>query len=97
MTADRDRLYKKLDHVGEHIVRANLANNVYGPNRRDLVEEWLEQFQDQGEAVEEEALESVSETSEPIQDEDALATPETPPAKWYQRLLRLIRLHVPLD
>ena len=41
MTADRDRLYKKLDHVGEQVVRANLANGVYGENRRDLVEEWL--------------------------------------------------------
>ncbi len=97
MTADRDRLYKKLNHVGEQVVRANLANGVYGENRRDLVEEWLEQFQDQGEAVEEEALESVSEAVELIQEEDAPATPETPSEKWYQRLLRLIRLHVPLD
>ncbi len=87
MTADRDRLYKKLEHVGEHVVRANLANGVYGENRRDLVEEWLEQFQDPGEAVEEEALEPVNEAIEPIQEEDALATPETPPRKWYQRLL----------
>jgi len=97
MTADRDRLYKKLDHVGEHVVRGNLANNVYGPNRRELVEEWLEQFQDQDEAVEEESLESSGDASELIQEENRLATPETPPAKWYQRLLRLIRLHVPLD
>ena len=97
MTADRDRLFKKLEHVGEHVVRANLANGVYGENRRDLVEEWLEQFQDQGEAVEEEALELVREASELIREENRLATPETPPAKWYQRLLRLIRLHVPLD
>jgi hypothetical protein len=80
MTADRDRLYKKLDHVGEHVVRANLANGVYGENRRELVEEWLEQFQDQGEAIEEEALELASE-------EDLPTTPETPPRKWYQRLL----------
>ncbi len=80
MTADRDRLFKKLEHVGEHVVRANLANGVYGENRRDLVEEWLEQFQDQGEAIEEEALELASE-------EDRPAKPETPPDKWYQRLL----------
>ena len=97
MTADRDRLYKKLEHIGEHVVRANLANGVYGENRRELVEEWLEQFQDQGEAIEEDALESASDASELIQEEDAPAAPETPPAKWYQRLLRLIRLHVPLD
>ena len=80
MTADRDRLFKKLEHVGEHVVRANLANGVYGENRRELVEEWLEQFQDQGEAIEEEALELASE-------EDLPTTPETPPRKWYQRLL----------
>ncbi len=80
MTADRDRLFKKLKHVGEHVVRANLANGVYGENRRDLVEEWLEQFQDQDEVVEEEALELASE-------EDRPATPEPRPRKWYQRLL----------
>jgi hypothetical protein len=88
MTADRDRLYKKLDHVGEHVVRANLANGVYGENRRDLVEEWLEQFQNQGEAVEEESLELASE-------EDRPAIPEARPDKWYQRWLRLIRLPGP--
>ncbi len=88
MTADRDRLYKKLDHVGEHVVRANLANGVYGENRRHLVEEWLEQFQDHGEAVEEKTLALASEEVRP-------AKPETPPDKWYQRLLRLIRLPGP--
>ena len=88
MTADRDRLFKKLEHVGEHVVRANLANGVYGENRRELVEEWLEQFQDHGEAVEEEVLELASE-------EDLPTTPETPPEKWYWRLLRLIRLPGP--
>ncbi len=88
MTADKDRLYKKLEHVGEHVVRANLANGVYGENRRDLVEEWLEQFQDHGEAIEEEALESTRE-------ENRRAKPETPPDKWYQRWLRLIRLPGP--
>ena len=87
VTADRDRLYKKLEHVGEHVVRANLANGVYGENRRELVEEWLEQFQDQDEAVEEEALELVREASELIREENRLATPKTPPRKWYQRLL----------
>ncbi len=88
MTADRDRLYKKLEHIGEYAVRANLANGVYGENRRDLVEEWLEQFQDQDEAVEEEVLVSASE-------EDRPATPEPRPRKWYQRWLSLIRLPGP--
>ncbi len=32
MTADKDRLFKKLEHVGEHVVRGNLENGVYGPN-----------------------------------------------------------------
>jgi len=45
MTADKDRLFKKLEHVGEPVVRENLENGVYGPNRRGLVEEWLEQFE----------------------------------------------------
>ena len=95
MAVDKDRLYKKLEHVGEQVVRENLANNVYGENRRGLVEEWLEQFQDQDEAVEEEALELVREASELIREENRLATPETPPRKWYQRWLRLIRLPGP--
>ncbi len=94
MTADRDRLYKKLDHVGEQVVRANLANGVYGENRRDLVEEWLEQFQDQGDAVEEEALELVREASELIREENRLATPETPREKWHRRLLGIVGLMV---
>ncbi len=96
MTADRDRLFKKLEHVGEHVVRANLANGVYGENRRELVEEWLEQFQDQGEveAVEEEALELVREASELIREEVRLATPETPREKWHRRPLVIVGLIV---
>ncbi len=50
MTIDKDRLFKKLEHVGEPVVRDNLENGVYGPNRRGLVEEWLEQFEDNDEA-----------------------------------------------
>ena len=50
MTVDKDRLFKKLEHVGEPVVRENLENGVYGPNRRGLVEEWLEQFEDNDEA-----------------------------------------------
>jgi len=51
MTVDKDRLYKKLDHVGEHVVRRNLSNGVYGDDRRPLVEEWLEQFEESEEAA----------------------------------------------
>ena len=94
MTADRDRLFKKLEHVGEHVVRANLANGVYGENRRDLVEEWLEQFQDQDEGVEEEALELVREASELIREENRVATPEAPPEKRNRRLLGIVGLMV---
>ncbi len=94
MTADRDRLFKKLEHVGEHVVRANLANGVYGENRRDLVEEWLEQFQDQGEAVEEEALELVREASELIREENRVATLEVSSEKRNRRLLGIVGLMV---
>ncbi len=94
MTADRDRLFKKLEHVGEHVVRANLANDVYGENRRELVEEWLEQFQDQDEATEEEGLELVREASELIREELRLATPKTSPEKWHRRLLGIVGLMV---
>jgi len=94
MTADRDRLFKKLEHVGEHVVRANLANGVYGENRRDLVEEWLEQFQDQDEGVEEEALELVREASELIREENRVATPEVPSEKRNRRLLGIVGLMV---
>ena len=89
MAVDKDRLYKKLDHVGEHAVRENLANGVYGENRRELVEEWLEQFQDDlvSEAVEEEAHKLVREASESIREENRLAIPATTPGQWYRRLL----------
>ena len=94
MTADRDRLFKKLEHVGEHVVRANLANGVYGENRRDLVEEWLEQFQDQDEAVEEEALELASEANELAREENRPTTPETSLDKWFRRPPGIIGLTV---
>ena len=87
MTADKDRLFKKLEHVGEHVVRENLENGVYGPNRRGLVEEWLEQFEDNDEAEllleeehEDEAGALASEARE--------VADESPPKKWYQRLLK---------
>ena len=105
MAVDKDRLYKNLEHVGEHGVRANLAKGIYGRPKRPLVEEWLHQCEagreaataERSEEREEEALELVREASELIREEVRLATPESPPEKWYQRLLRLIRLHVPLD
>ncbi len=87
MTVDKDRLFKKLEHVGEPVVRENLENGVYGPNRRGLVEEWLEQFEDNDEAEllleeehEDEAGALASEARE--------VADESPPKKWYQRLLK---------
>ncbi len=87
MTVDKDRLFKKLEHVGEPVVRENLENGVYGPNRRGLVEEWLEQFEDYDEAEllpeeehEDEAGALASEAREVID--------ESPPKKWYQRLFK---------
>ena len=87
MTVDKDRLFKKLEHVGEPVVRENLENGVYGPNRRGLVEEWLEQFEDNNEAEllleeehEDEAGALASEARE--------VADESPPKKWYQRLLK---------
>ena len=94
VTADRDRLFKKLEHVGEHVVRANLANGVYGENRRDLVEEWLEQFQDQDEGVEEEALELASEATELAREENRPTTPETSLDQWFRRPPGIIGLTV---
>ena len=86
MAVVKDRFFKKLEHVGEYVVRENLANGVYGPNRRELVEEWLEQFQDDGkpgdlEAEQEDDVSALaSETSE-------LPAGTTPSKTWYQRLL----------
>ena len=87
MTVEKDRLYKKLEHIGEFTVRENLANGVYGENRRELVEEWLEQFQDDlvAEAIEAEALESASDANELAREEDRPTTPESRSEKWYQR------------
>ena len=87
MTADKDRLFKKLEHVGEHVVRENLKNAVYGPNRRGLVEEWLEQFEDNDEAellLEEEHEDEAG----ALASEAKKVADESPPKKWYQRLLK---------
>ena len=87
MTADKDRLFKKLEHVGEHVVRENLENGVYGPNRRVLVEEWLEQFEDNDEA---ELLldEEHEDEAGALASEARKVADESPPKKWYQRLLK---------
>ena len=87
MTVDKDRLFKKLDHVGEHVVRENLENGVYGPNRRGFVEEWLEQFEGNDEAellLEEEHEDEAGESA----GDARVVADESPPKKWYQRLLR---------
>ena len=87
MTADKDRLFKKLEHVGEHVVRENLENGVYGLNRRGLVEEWLEQFEDNDEAellLEEEHEDDAG----ALASEARKVADESPPRKWYQRLLK---------
>ena len=87
MTVDKDRFLKKLEHVGEYVVRENLENGVYGPNRRAFVEEWLEQFEENDEA-------ELLPEEEHEDDADALAnkarevTNESPPKKWYQRLFK---------
>ena len=87
MTADKDRLFKKLEHVGEHVVRENLENGVYGPNRLGLVEEWLEQFEDNDEA---ELLldEKHEDEAGALASEARKVADESPPKKWYQRLLK---------
>ncbi len=102
MTADRDRLFKKLEHVGEHVVRENLAKGIYGQPKHPLVEEWLRQCEAERDAAaaeraeerEEEALELAREASELIREEIRLATPETTPAKWYARPLGRVGLTV---
>jgi hypothetical protein len=73
--------------VGEHVVRKNLENGVYGPNRRGLVEEWLEQFEDNDEAellLEEEHEDEAG----ALASEARKVADESPPKKWYQRLLK---------
>jgi len=73
--------------VGEHVVRENLENGVYGPNRRGLVEEWLEQFEDNDEAellLEEEHEDEAG----ALASEARKVADESPPKKWYQRLLK---------
>ena len=84
MTVDKERLFKKLEHVGEYVVRENLENGVYGPNRRELVEEWLEQFDetDEQELIAEEAVE----TADAFAGETEQAPVKAVPLKWYQRL-----------
>ena len=87
MTADKDRLFKKLEHVGKHVVRENLENGVYGPNRRGLVEEWLEQFENNDEV--ELLLEKEHEDEAgALASEEREVADESPPKKWYQRLLK---------
>ena len=46
MAVDKDRLYKKLDHVGEQRVREKLDNGNYTQKKLRLVEIWLRQFED---------------------------------------------------
>ena len=87
MTVDRDRLFKKLEHVGGHVVRENLGKGVYGPNRRGLVEEWLEQFGDNDEAeplLEEEHQDEAG----ALASEAREVVDESSPKKWYQRLFK---------
>ncbi len=68
--------------------QSNLGDSsIIGPNRRWLVEEWLEQFEDNDEAEllleeehEDEAGALASEARE--------VADESPPKKWYQRLLK---------
>ena len=78
---------EKLEHIGEFEVRENLANGVYGENRRELVEESLEQFQDDlvAEAIEAEVLESASDANELAREEDRSTTSESPAEIWYRR------------
>lgn len=91
MSVDKERLFKKLDHVGEHVVRENLERGVYGPNRRPYVEEWLEQFEEAEEALAAElahehdtrALGSADDSVDSSEDE---AEEKRPRRKWYQRL-----------
>lgn len=85
MTVDKDRLFKKLEHVGEHVVRENLEKGVYGPNRRGLVEEWLAQFED--DEVELALEEKYEHETGALASEEQVAE-RSPRKKWYQRLFR---------
>ena len=95
MAVDKDRLYKKLEHVGEHVVRENLAKGIYGPPKIPLIEEWLRQCDVERESAaaqraekrEEEALELAREANRLAREENRLATPETPSDRWHHRPL----------
>ena len=102
MAIDKDRLYKKLERVGEQVVRENLAKGIYGQPKHPLVEEWLRQCEanrdaaaERAEEREEEALELASEANQLAREVNRLAIPEITPAKWYQRLLRRIGITWP--
>ena len=84
MTVEKERLFKKLEHVGEYVVRENLENGVYGPNRRELVEEWLEQFEETDE--QELMVDDMADEADALTDEVREAPDEPAPLKWYQRL-----------
>ncbi|NNC66303.1 MAG: hypothetical protein HKN84_16090 [Gammaproteobacteria bacterium] len=84
MTVDKERLFKKLEHVGEYMVRENLENGVYGPNRHGLVEEWLEKFEENDEP--EKILEEANDDADTLASEVREVPEGAPPRKWYQRL-----------
>jgi len=87
MTVDKERLFKKLEHIGEYAVRENLENGVYGPNRRGYVEEWLEQFEENDEP--EQLLEEADEDEGVALASEATEAPDdSSPKKWYQRLFK---------
>jgi len=102
MAVDKDRLYKKLNRVGEQVVRENLANGIYGQPKRPLVEEWLRQCEAGREAAaagrseerEEEALELAREANQLAGEENRLAISEISSEKWYQRPLGMFGLMV---
>lgn len=41
MRIDAEELKRRLEEVGEEKVRERLASNIYGPQERSIVEEWL--------------------------------------------------------
>lgn len=38
---DAEELIRRLEEVGENEVRKRLASNIYGPEKKPIVEEWL--------------------------------------------------------
>jgi hypothetical protein len=96
MMPDKDALFSKLASAGEKSVREKLAQGVYGPDKINLVHEWLRQREEERINDATSRAASAASRAEAATSEQLRLTRSATRAAWIAAMAAIIAIIVPI-